>query len=75
MTAPELFRAAPCSSRYQVVGPIRRGKDVVVGTVARVETGDEAQDQAMAHRIAAALNYVDGIETVTLEDASRRRPS
>lgn len=73
--ATEPFRAAPCSSRYQVVGPIRCGKDVVIGTVARIETGDEAQDAAIAARIAAALNYVEGIDTAQLESVRSRRPA
>lgn len=73
--APAPYRAAPCSSRYQVVGPVLRGKDVVISTVARVETGDEEQDRLMAERIAAALNHVDGIATDVLVRTRCERPS
>lgn len=75
MSAEQPVRAAPCSSRYQVVGPLRCGKDVVVGTIARIETGDEAQDKALAERIAAALNHVDGIPTDVLVRTRVGRPS
>lgn len=64
------YRAAPSASRYQVVGPVMRGKDTIISTIARVETGDEEQDRQLAERIAAALNFCDGIATQTLE-ASR----
>lgn len=75
MTPAEPFRVAPSSSRYQVVGPVLRGKDTVVSTVARVETGDESQDRAMAERIAACLNAFDGIETSVILVARAGRPS
>ncbi|HAM58560.1 MAG TPA: hypothetical protein DCQ64_25375 [Candidatus Rokubacteria bacterium] len=71
MTTP--YHAAPCASRYQVVGPVLRGKDLVVATIARVETGDEEQDRELAERIAAALNFCDGMATVTLVESRQGR--
>ena len=73
-TAPP-YRAYPGVVRYYVVGPFHRGKDLLIGTVARIETGDEAQDAAIAARIAAALNYVEGIDTAQLESVRSRRPA
>lgn len=69
------YSAAPCASRYQVVGPILRGKDLVVGTIARVETGDEEQDRELAERIAAALNFCDGLHTSLLIESRAGRAS
>lgn len=69
------YHAAPSASRYQVVGPFLRGKDLVVGTIARIETGDEDQDRELAERIAAALNFVDGIHTSILEASRAGRAS
>lgn len=63
------YHAAPSASRYQVIGPVMRGKDLVVATIARVETGDEEQDKELAERIAAALNFVDGLSTATLTES------
>lgn len=73
MTTP--YHAAPCASRYQIVGPVLRGKDLVIATIARVETGDEEQDKLLAERIAAALNFVDGLHTSLLIESRAGRAS
>lgn len=73
--APAPYRVAPSATRYQIVGPLLRGKDATVGTIARVETGDEAQDRELAERIAAALNFVDGFATSELVAARARAAS